>query len=105
VTKGSLTDRVMAAMEAADKQGGDSRCSCDNPRNPPVAAQKCSDKHAHVAYILRSEATDKSGPKYQDGEYALFIDVTDQNITKDEDANPVTTLRMRYDAMKKKGKP
>ena len=47
-------------------------------------------------------ATDKTGPKYQDGEYSLFIDVTDQNITKDEDANPVKTLRMRYDAAKKK---
>src|SRR5204862_507818 len=27
-TKGSLTDRVMAAMEAADASGGDSRCTC-----------------------------------------------------------------------------
>src|SRR4030095_4076196 len=99
-------DRVMAAMEAADKQGAYSRCSCDNPRNPPVAAEVCSAKHAHVAYILRSEASDKSGPKYQDGEYSFFIDVTDQNIVKGEDANPVKTLRMRYDAaMKKKGQP
>ena len=103
-TDGSLTDRVMAAMEAADKNGGDSRCSCDNPNNPKVAADVCSNKHAHVAYILRSEATDQSGPKYQDGQYSFFIDVTDQNITKDEDANPVRTLRMRYDAIKKNGK-
>ena len=103
-TKGSLTDRVMAAMEAADKNGGDSRCSCDDPRNPKTAALVCSNKHAHVAYILRSEATDKTGPKYQEGEYSFFIDVTDQNITKDEDANPVKTLRMRYDASKKGAK-
>src|SRR5262245_61106583 len=27
-TNGSLTDRVMAAMEAADGSGGDSRCTC-----------------------------------------------------------------------------
>src|SRR5437773_165633 len=27
-TKGALTDRVMAAMDAADASGGDSRCSC-----------------------------------------------------------------------------
>ena len=32
-TKGAITDRVMAAMEAADAGGGDSRCSC-----PPPAA-------------------------------------------------------------------
>ena len=42
-------------------------------------------------------AADGTGP-------ALFIDVTDQNITADEDANPVKTLRKRYDAMKKAGR-
>ena len=94
--------RLGCARGGNDKQGGDNRCSCDNPRNPPVAAP-CTIKHAHVAYILRSEATDRTGPKYQEGEYSFFIDVTDQNITKDEDANPVKTLRMRYDASKKKG--
>jgi uncharacterized Ntn-hydrolase superfamily protein len=97
---GSLTDRVMAAMEAADAAGGDSRCSCDNPRNPVVAAP-CTTKHAHVAYLLRAEAGDASGPAYNEGRYSLFIDVTDQNIQADEDANPVKTLRKRYDAVKK----
>src|SRR4030095_4797315 len=29
--KGAITDRVMAAMEAADAGGGDSRCSCPPP--------------------------------------------------------------------------
>jgi uncharacterized Ntn-hydrolase superfamily protein len=97
---GALTDRVMAAMEAADAAGGDSRCSCDNPRNPAVAAP-CTNKTSHVAYLLRAEAGDKAGPEYQTGEYSLFIDVTDQNILPSEDANPVKTLRMRYDAAKK----
>ena len=100
-TKGTITDRVMAAIEAADAAGGDSRCSCDSPKNPKVAATVCSNKHAHVAYLLRSEPGDKSGPLYQDGEYSLFIDVTDQNITAEEDANPVKTLRMRYDRIAK----
>jgi hypothetical protein len=54
-----------------------------------------------VAYLLRAEAGDKAGPEYQTGEYSLFIDVTDQNILPSEDANPVKTLRMRYDAAKK----
>jgi hypothetical protein len=31
----------------------------------------------------------------------MFIDVTDANITPAENANPVKTLRMRYDAWKK----
>jgi uncharacterized Ntn-hydrolase superfamily protein len=94
---GELTDRVMAAMLAADAQGGDSRCSCDNPRNPTVAAP-CTTKHAHVAYLLRADATDPAGPAYNEGTYSLFIDVTDQNIQANEDANPVKTLKMRYDA-------
>jgi len=97
-TAGSLTDRVMAAMEAADAQGGDSRCSCDNPRNPPVAATVCSSKTAHVAYILRAEKDDPAGESHNDGKYTFFLSVTDQNITVGEDANPVRTLRMRYDA-------
>jgi uncharacterized Ntn-hydrolase superfamily protein len=102
---GALADRVMAAMEAADKAGGDRRCSCDNPKNPKVAATTCSAKTAHVAYLVQSEPGDKSGPQYQDGEYTLFIDVTDQNITAGEDANPVKTLRMRYDRIKKARDP
>ena len=100
---GSLTDRVMAAMEAADREGGDSRCSCDNPRNPPVAATVCTNKTAHVAYILRAEKSDPSGESHNDGKYAFYLAVTDQDIKADEDANPVKTLRMRYDAAMKSG--
>jgi uncharacterized Ntn-hydrolase superfamily protein len=105
-TRGSLTDRVMNAMEVADAEGGDSRCSCDNPRNPPVAATVCTNKTAHVAYILRADKNDPSGESHNDGKYAFFLSVTDQNITAGEDANPVKTLRMRYDAaMTSGGKP
>jgi uncharacterized Ntn-hydrolase superfamily protein len=95
---GALTDRVMAAMEAADRNGGDSRCSCD--RGPKIDAP-CDAKTAHVAYILKAERTDKPGASYNDGEYSMFIGVTDQDITPAENANPVKTLRMRYDAWKK----
>src|SRR6186997_3384750 len=55
-TKGAITDRVMAAMEAADAGGGDSRCSCPPPpadgSKPPIP---CDNKTAHVAYILMAE--------------------------------------------------
>jgi uncharacterized Ntn-hydrolase superfamily protein len=94
---GELTDRVMAAMDAADAQGGDNRCSCD--RGPKLDAP-CSAKTAHVAYILRADTTDQSGESYSDGKYALYLSVTDQNITPQEDANPVRTLRMRYERWK-----
>ena len=62
--EGTVLDRVMAGMEAAD--------------------------HA-------------IGEGHSDGEYSLFIDVDDENIRADEDANPVETLRMRFDAWKSGG--
>lgn len=95
---GSLSDRVMAAMEAADAKGGDSRCSCD--RGPKIDAP-CSAKTAHVAYLLQARKTDANGTSFNDGEYEMFISVTDRDITPQEDANPVKTLRMRYDRRKK----
>ena len=97
--KGTLADRVMAAMEAADAAGGDSRCSCD--RGPKVNAP-CTAKTAHVAYILEAGKTDTNGESYNDGKYALYVAATDQDITPDEDANPVKTLRMRYDRVRKR---
>jgi uncharacterized Ntn-hydrolase superfamily protein len=96
--RGALTDRVMAAMEAADAKGGDSRCACD--RGPKIEAP-CTAKTAHVAYILAAEKGDANGQSFNDGQYALYISVTDQDITPQEDANPVRTLRLRYDTRKK----
>jgi uncharacterized Ntn-hydrolase superfamily protein len=93
--KGALTDRVMAAMEAADSKGGDSRCTCDS--EPKVNAP-CTTKTAHVAYILRAENTNTNKESFNDGDYAMYVRVTNDDITPAEDANPVKTLRMRYDA-------
>jgi uncharacterized Ntn-hydrolase superfamily protein len=94
-TKGSLTDRAMAAMEAADAKGGDSRCTCES--EPKVDAP-CDGKTSHVAYILRAEKTDKNGASFNDGQYAMYIRVTDRDIKPTENANPVKTLRVRYNA-------
>ena len=92
--KGSLADRVMAAMEAADARGGDRRCNCKTPPDPPAP---CETKTAHVAYIVISNKNDKSGPGLNDGGYYGEISVTDKDIKADENDNPVKTLRMRYD--------
>ena len=94
---GELTDRVMAAMEAADAMGGDQRCSCE--RGPKIDAP-CTAKTAHVAYLLRADAGDRNGESYNDGQYALYLSVTDEDIKPTEDANPVKTLRMRYEQWK-----
>ncbi len=99
---GTLTDRVMAAMEAADWAGGDSRCSCTSEPVPPTAAP-CTNRTAFVAYLLAADATDTSGESFNDGDYSLYINVHDHNIRPDENANPVTTLRIRYDRWKATG--
>ena len=87
--EGSLADRVIAAMEAADVAGGDRRCTCETE---PLTEAPCDGKTSHVAYILEADATTP------DDKPTLYIDVTDENIEPHENANPVKTLRMRYDA-------
>lgn len=99
-TKGSLSDRVMAAMETADARGGDRRCTCET-RPLPAATAACESKTSHVAYILRAGAADRSGTSFNDGQYAMYVAVTNDDITAAENANPVKTLRLRYDAWKK----
>src|SRR5579859_1813499 len=63
--KGAITDRVMAAMEAADAGGGDSRCSCPPPpADGSTPKIPCDNKTAHVAYILMAERNDTSGDSH-----------------------------------------
>ena len=97
---GTMADHVMAAMEAADQYGGDKRCNCGNN---PLDFVPCDGKTAHVAYITIANRDDQVGITHNDGKYFAFISVTDDNITKGESANPVKTLRMRYDAWKTAG--
>jgi uncharacterized Ntn-hydrolase superfamily protein len=97
---GTMADRVMAAMEAADANGGDHRCNCGNN---PLDFVPCDDKTAHVAYIAIAERGDTPGVTHNDGQYSVYISVTDDNTRKGESGNPVKTLRLRYDAWKKGG--
>lgn len=93
---GALEDRVMAAMEAADAAGGDRRCTCSTPPVPRTV-NACTSRTAHVAYLTIADRSSTDGAAFNDGNYLVTIDVTDENITPEEDANPVKTLRMRYD--------
>lgn len=90
-----LLDRVMAAMEAADAAGGDRRCTCETQ---PVPDAPCDGRTSHVAYLLAADPADAEGEGFNDGDWSLVIDVHNQNIGPDENANPVITLRRRYDA-------
>ena len=109
---GAITDRVMAAMEAADGSGGDSRCTCppwpSDGSKPPIP---CDGRTAHVAYILMAEKGDTSGDSHNNGKYAMYLTTSQpaadhgpHDIKPDENLNPVKTLRMRYDAWRK-GQP
>lgn len=100
--EGTVVDRVMAAMEAADYNGGDSRCSC---RTDPVpeTEMSCTHRTAHVAYIAAAKPEDPIGEGHSDGDYSLFIDVDDENTLASESPSPVATLRMRYDTWKAGG--
>ncbi len=104
---GDVIDRVMRAMEAADERGGDVRCTCE--REPLPEGAPCNGKTAHVSYILAADPEDPMGEfapdhpesmeaPYNDGDYHLYLMVVPSNTLPTEDANPMRTLRMRYDA-------
>ncbi len=104
-TTGALTDRVMAALEAADNAGGDSRCSCPPPTSDGWAsAIPCEGRTSYVAYILMSEQGDRVGQSHNDGRYAMYLTVAQPEqpgpnaIKAGENLNPVKTLRLRYNA-------
>jgi uncharacterized Ntn-hydrolase superfamily protein len=97
---GTLADRVMAAMEAADQYGGDHRCNCGNN---PLESSPCDNRTSHVAYIAIADKSDEVGVTHNDGKYFAYISVTDDNTKPGESANPVKTLRARYDAWVKSG--
>lgn len=98
--KGTLADHVMAAMEAADANGGDHRCNCGNNAAPNFP---CDNKTSHVAYIAIADKDDQVGVSHNDGKYFAYIAVGDNDLKKGESANPVKTLRMRYDKWVKSG--
>ena len=120
---GAITDRAMAAMEAASESGGDSRCVCPDPADSKAAPIPCDAKTAHVAYILMAESNDTVGAGPSDGKYKMYITVSQPDgsgelqalsptssnlnthgpnqIKAGENLNPVKTLRMRYDIWRK----
>ena len=108
-TEGALTDRVMAAMDAADGSGGDSRCECPPwPTDGTMPKIACDGRTSTVAYILMAEKGDTSGDSHNNGKYAMYITVSQPGPEKGpgqvkpgENLNPVKTLRLRYDAWRK----
>jgi len=109
-TSGTITDRVMAAMEAADGSGGDGRCTCPPwPSDGTRPRFPCDGRTSHVAYILMAEKSDSNGDSHNNGQYTMYLTVSQpgpdkgpNQVREGENLNPVKTLRARYDEWRKK---
>lgn len=98
-TPGRLSDRLMAAMEAAMLMGGDGRCSCapDDPTgcgSPPAAFEKSAD----VGFLIVARVGDLTGlcnalGGCAQGRYWLELNVVAPASAPD----PVLTLREGYE--------
>src|SRR5437763_5715005 len=96
-TNGAITDRVIAAMEAADGSGGDSRCTCPPwPSDGSKPKIPCDEQTAHGAYILMAEKNDTSGDSHNNGKYSMYITVSqpgaDHGSSVIKDGENLTTV-------------
>lgn len=99
-TPGRLSDKLMAAMQAAYLMGGDGRCSCDvdDPTScgsPPPSFEKS----AHIGFMVTARIGDADGVcngafGCANGDYWLKLNVI--GVAADED--PVQQLQAQYDA-------
>ena len=68
---------MMAAMEAADANGGDHRCNCGNN---PLEFVPCGGKTAHVAHRHCRDGHTRGDP--QRWEMHAYLSVTDDNTQR-----------------------
>jgi hypothetical protein len=125
-TPGDMLDRVMLAMDTAASLGGDRRCTCEGGGGGPLEGLPCNGRASSTAYILAADPGDARGTlaathptvpnrpegapnnlraPWNDGDYYLYLAVYPSNTLPTEDANPVRSLRMRYDAWVADGRP
>ncbi len=69
--------------------------------NNPPGYQLDPSRSTHLAQW--AQRPQPEGESFNDGDYFMYINVTDQNIVAGENANPVMTARMRYDRWKASG--
>jgi uncharacterized Ntn-hydrolase superfamily protein len=103
-TSGDLSEKLMAAMEAAASMGGDGRCSCnpsapDSCGSPPPGFDPKRDKSADCGFMMVSRIGDSDGNcsvgGCSNGVYYLNLNVAFQSRT---DKDPVVQLRGLFDA-------
>jgi len=103
-TKGDLAEKLMAAMEAAHRVGGDGRCSCDpfvpdGCGSPPPGFDPDSDKSSHIGFMMISRIGDVDGDcnaavGCANGTYYMNLNVANQDR---DDPDPVVQLRGLFD--------
>ena len=100
-TKGDMAAKLMAAMEAARKMGGDGRCSCD-PRNPTRCGSPPEEfeKSAHIAYMIVARLGDTDGDRCDRGGCARGDYFMNFNIPfqQRDSLDPVFQLQKLFDA-------
>jgi hypothetical protein len=95
----------MAAMEAAQADGGDGRCSCnpsapDSCGSPPAGFDPTKDKSAHCGFMMVSRIGDVDGScdktnGCSTGTYFFDVNIAYQTV---HDPDPVVQLRTAFDA-------
>ncbi len=109
-TQGDMSQKVMAAMEAAMSMGGDGRCSCDvrfpdSCGTPPPNFSQT----ATIGYIVIARPGDSTGPCSGSGGCAngdFYMRLNEPNHLQ-PGTDPVILLRQQYDAWRiaQQGKP
>jgi hypothetical protein len=99
-TPGDLSQKLMAAMQAAKSFGGDGRCSCatndpDGCGSPPPDFEKS----AHVGFVILARIGDTDGPcngisGCAQGDY--YLEIADHGGVSSPD--PVDSLQILYDS-------
>ncbi|MCP4093236.1 MAG: DUF1028 domain-containing protein [Planctomycetes bacterium] len=97
-TQGDMSQRVMAAMEAAQAMGGDGRCSC-NPQDPEACGSPPANftKSAHVGFFIIGRPGDNpycTGFGCAAGD--LYLAINKAGLVA-ADPDPVFEIRIKYD--------
>jgi hypothetical protein len=104
-TDGSLTDKLMAAMEAARAMGGDGRCSC-SPSNPTGCGSPPAsfEKSAHVGFMALIRAGDLPVDciNCTAADFVMNLNVANQGSGA---VDPVLQLATLYDSSLRKRRP